>query len=191
MNISNPQSCVRHNCSVLNSNPFLLCATNPGFCRKCQLVKEKLFGAVFDVIVETVADINVFLSKCGLQSTEGISWFWAPHLYGSLDSDDVFVTDLAGICVLYPSRHTDISRNVSCVSRKTKVSESCFSALEQCAPCVSLCVHPLLLSAERGRSAHQEHHRPRMWNVQQELLAPAAIRHLKLSSPRIKTSPLI
>lgn len=69
--------------------------------------------------------------------------------------EDVFVTDLAGIRVLSPSGRTDISRSVSCVSKETRVSKSWFCAVEQCAPCVYLCVHPLLLSAERGRSAHQ------------------------------------
>lgn len=41
------------------------------------------------------------------------------------------------------------------MSKETKVSKSWFSVLEQCAPCNCLCVHPVLLSAERGRSAHQ------------------------------------
>lgn len=107
--------------------------------------------------MEAVTNIGVFLSKCGLQSTEGISCFWAPHFCGSLGSDHVFVTDLAGIRVLSPClKHSDISRSVSCVSKETKVSKSWFSVLEQCVPCICLCVHPPLLSAERGRCAHRE-----------------------------------
>lgn len=147
--------------------------------------------------METVANISLFLNNCGLQSIEGISCFWAPHLYESMTSDNVFVTDLSGIRVLSPNRHTDISRSVSCVSKETKVSKSWCSVSEQCAPCIYLCVHPLLLSAEGGRSAHQGASQAmqalQIRNVGQcwELRAPAAIRHLKLSWPRIKNSPLI
>lgn len=81
---------------------FLLCDINSGFFRKCQLVKEKSFGADSDALVETVTNISVFLNKWGLQSTEAISCFWAPLLCASLASGHVFVTDLAGICVLSP-----------------------------------------------------------------------------------------
>lgn len=79
-----------------------------------------------------------------LQSTEGISCFWAPHFCVSLASDDVFITNLAGIHVLCPRGHTDISRSVSCVSEEPKVSKSWFCVLEQRAPCICLCVRPLL-----------------------------------------------
>lgn len=108
-----------------------------------------------------VVNITVFLNSCGLRNPEAISCFQATHLLEALASDkSIFVTDLAGICVLSPSEHIDISRNVSCVFKETNVTKSCFFVLGQDTPCVCLSVypsiHPLLLNTENGRSPCQK-----------------------------------
>lgn len=117
------------------------------------------------------------------------------HFCGSLASEDVFVTDLARICVLSPNGHQQ--ERVLCVQRHQIFKELVFSLGTMCSLYLYLHVNPLLLGAEKGRSAHQGASQampvPRIQNVQQrrELGAPAATRHLKLSWPTVKTSPLI
>lgn len=130
----------------------------------------------------------MFLNKCGLQSIECISCFWAPHFCASLASGHVFVTDLAGIRVLSPSGRADISRSVSCVSKETKVSKNwCFCLGTMCFLYLSVCREGQICSAgsSAGCAGAADPECP---------AAPPArgtSSNLKLSSPTVQASPLI
>lgn len=128
--------------------------------------------------METVTNISVFLNKCG-----GISWFWAPHFCGSLASDAVFVTDLAGIRVLSPKGHQQ--ERVLCVQRNQSFKELVFCLGTMCSLYLSVCPSSPSECREGqicSPGSIAGHARSR---------APAAARHLKWSWPTIKTSPLI
>lgn len=96
------------------------------------------------------------------QSTEGISWFWAPLLSASLASDDVFVTDLAGIRVLSPMDTLTSAGSCLACLKKPKFQRAGFLSGNNVL-LVSVCLSVCPCSPPECRGADlltREHHRP-------------------------------
>lgn len=125
------------------------------------------------------------------QSTEGISCFWAPLLCASLASDDVFVTDLAGIRVLSPmDTLTSAGACLACLKKPKFQRAGFLSGNNVLLVSVCLCVHALLLSAE-GQICSPGSITGHACAMDPEWARGTSSSHLELSWPTVQTTPLI